>query len=213
MGCVAVGAATLLAVTPAHGQDAPMPAFPFGAPVVVLPLQSTLPIDGGGWPGGLASEEETLRTFDAELGFALGERRGAATWALPEAVVRRARRNPLLRIDPTRLAYHVLLSPPDEAEQISEPLHGEMRTLAALFDTRYVLLPVRLEERPADAERPSRPEAGAGQHVAGVLLALVDVRSSRVLWEGEVTGDPAPPGSPLLFASLAARIATRVAPS
>jgi hypothetical protein len=226
-GSGAVVAALLLlaaaaAPAPAEGQES-VPRFPFGTPVAFVPVQSVQPLPGGGWPGGADAEEETLRTMDAELAFALAGTRGAAGWALPDDVVRRVERNPTLRVDPRRLAYQGLLEKPDLRRQIYEPLHGELRAISALFDTRYVVLPISLRAEPApgatDAAS-SAPDAAAGAPAAGrapvrarLLLAMIDIRSSAIAWYGEIAGDPAPPDSPALLATLAERVADLVAPS
>ncbi|MDT8435814.1 MAG: hypothetical protein RRA92_03570 [Gemmatimonadota bacterium] len=235
-GVAAAGLAPLVAaLVPVGGavaQESVMPRFPYGTPVVVVPAQSvaaTSPAAAVAAAGGGVSGEELLRTLDAELAFALGERRGAGSWALPEAVVRRAERNPTLRLDPRHLAYQGLLVEPDRRDQLYEPLHGELRVLAALFDTRYVVLPVRLrlERDTASAGAAGGPGGPDGEGDgegdgkadgetpwrARLLLALIDIRRSAVLWHGEVAGDPAPAGSPALLASLAARVARQVAPS
>jgi hypothetical protein len=197
-----------------------MPRFPFGTPVVFIPVQSVQPLPDGGWPGGAADEEEALRAMDAELQFALDGSRGAEDWALPSDVVRRVDRNPMLRMDPARLAYQGLLEKPDKREQIYEPLHGELRGITALFDTRYVVLPISLfveVEPPAeDAPPPDSPadlSPERADYRAHLLLAMIDIRSSTVVWWGEIVGEPGAADSPALTASLAERVAKAVAPS
>ncbi len=88
------------APAPVSGQDQELPRFPFGTPVVVVPVQSVQPLESGAWPGGAADEEDALRLMDAEIQFALDQKRGASDWALPAEVVRRVDRNPMLRLDP-----------------------------------------------------------------------------------------------------------------
>jgi len=215
-----VSAAILLLPGCLFAQDSDMPRFPFGTPVVFVPVQSVEPLADGGWPGGAAGEEEALRAMDAELQFALDASRGAEDWALPDDVVRRVGRNPMLRMDPSRLAYQGLLEKPDKRKQIYEPLHGELRGISALFDTRYVVLPISLfvQEDPAGpdgppADSPADPAHRPVEHRAHLLLAMIDIRSSTIVWWGEIAGDPGPADSPALTASLAERVAKAVAPS
>ncbi len=202
-----------------RAQDPDMPRFPFGTPVVFVPVQSVEPLSMGGWPGGVATEEEALRTMDAELEFALEQTRGAEDWALPSDVVRRVDRNPLLRMDPNRMAYQGLLEEPEKRDQIYEPLHGELRVLSALFDTRYVVLPIALtvEDDPPDARGsdadPEGDSGGTGCCRAHLLLAMIDIRMSKVVWWGEIAGRAGEADSPALLASLAERVAEQVAPS
>ena len=197
-----------------------VPRFPNGSVVILTPVQSTSPLDDGSWPGLENSEDEALRAMDAELEFALGERRSAEDWVLPSDLERAAARNPTLGITPTRLAYTPLLTPIEDSKYIPEPLHSELRSMAALYDTRYVVVPVRLmvETEPVDAARSGAEVAFAGgdavapAYRASLLVALIDIRRSDVLWLGEISGDPGPPDSGSLLATLAERVASRLAP-
>lgn len=213
----AVSVASVAFASVAAAQE-PIPRFPFGSPVAFVPVQSVQPLPDGSWPGGGDGEEETLRAMDAELAFALDGRRGAEDWALPDDVVRRVERNPMLRMDPRRLAYQGLVEEPDRRDQIYEPLHGELRAISALFDTRYVVLPIALRAGPADLPSEEDGEASGvarepAEAKARLLIALIDIRSSTVVWHGEIEGLPAPADSPALLATLAERVAERVAPS
>lgn len=219
---------------PLTAQDQEIPRFPFGTPVVFVPVQSVVPLAEGGWPGGAVSEEDALRAMDAELEFVLAESRGGSDWALPTAVIRRVDRNPLLRIDPTRLAYQGLLEKPVKRKQIYEPLHSELRSLSALFDTRYVILPIALfveldppELADEDAEPepdddgapealvvdPNDPSGAPGRYRAHLLLAMIDIRMSSIVWWGEIVSAQGAEDSPALLASLAENVAAQVAPS
>jgi len=197
-----------------------MPHFPNGTTVILVPVQSTLPLEDGSWPGMARTEEEALRAMDAELEFAFGERRSAEDWVLPSDLRRTMERNPSLDIKPDRMAYSPLLVPLEDRKYIPEPLHSELRTLAALYDTRYLLVPVRLS-----VETESTDEARSGSEVAYsggdamapasrayLLAAMVDIRRSDVLWLGEFTGDPGTPDSGSLLATLANRMAELLAP-
>ncbi|MFQ5747161.1 MAG: hypothetical protein ACE5HF_08090 [Gemmatimonadota bacterium] len=209
---IAPAAAIALAMMPRPGraQDAKeAPSFPYGAPVVLAPVQSVAPFPDGRFPGDAATEGESIGAANAELAFAFAERRGAENWAMPAAVIRRAERNPLLRIDPERLAFQGLLTPIEG--QIYEPLHGQLRTLAALFDARFVVLPVLLRVA-------VDPPAVEGQRPPGTVhavlrVAMIDVRRSQVLWQGDIAGPSGAADSPALLARLAAVVARRLAPS
>ncbi len=202
-----------IAVAPAIAQESSA-TFPFGTPVVVLPVQSVQPSPGGSWPGHAATGEEALRAMDAELEFALADRRGAENWALPSALRRRVERNPILDVNPDRLAYQGLIQRPDARDQIYEPLHGELRTLAALFGTRFLMLPLRLrvETIPVDGDSPVLAcREDAEPQRALLLVALIDIRRSAVIWHGNVPGGPVCPESGALLASLATVIAREIA--
>lgn len=227
------GLAALLAADagPLEAQDREdlVPIVPGGVPVVVLPVQSARPTAGGAWPGGAPSEETTLEALGAELAFAFADRRGAREWFMPGDVVARAERNPVVRVDPTRLSYQRLLRPPKEQERLYEPLHGQVRKLAALFGSRLVLLPLAVwfeaepppgeTADPAAAEPPAEDAGSRGAATdpdrgrAVMLLALIDVRRAAVLWHGTLEGGWAEATSPALLATLAQRVARELSPS
>jgi hypothetical protein len=232
LGLVACAALGMALARPgvATGQDAPertgaasaaaMPHFPNGTTVVLVPVQSTLPLEDGSWPGMARTEEDALRAMDAELEFAFGERRAAEDWVLPSDLRRTMERNPSLDIKPDRMAYSPLLVPIDDRKYIPEPLHSELRTLAALYDTRYVVVPIRLtvetestdEARSGSAVAYSGGDAVAPARRAYLLTAMIDIRRSDVLWLGEFSGDPGPSDSGSLLATLANEVAEKLAP-
>lgn len=224
---VAIGLAGSAALTvgavPAVAQDT-APRLPFGSVAVVLPVQSSLPLPGGTWPGDAAGQQEALRAMDAELAFALAERRAARNWALPPDLRRRVERNPMIKVDPDRVAFQGLIARPDWREQIYEPLHGELRALAALFGTRFVILPLRLriaaEEGTPQADEAGSEETASASCAGGqaprrpeLLLALIDIRRSAVLWHGAVQGRAGCPEDGGLLAELAASVARQLTES
>jgi hypothetical protein len=217
--CAAFGL-TLASTMPATAQESTMPRFPNGTTVILVPVQSTLPLADGSWPGMSSTEEDALRAMDAELEFAFGERRSAEDWVLPSDLRRTMERNPSLDIKPDRMAYSPLLVPIEDRKYIPEPLHTELRTLAALYDTRYLVVPVRLtvEAESTDAARSGAEVAYAGGDAiapasrAYMLAAMVDIRRSDVLWLGEFEGDPGSADSGSLLATLANRMAAQLAP-
>lgn len=231
-GAVALAAAAwviVLASAPrdldGQGRDELVPMLPAGAPVVVLPVQSARATPGGAWPGGAPSMEATVEALGAELAFAFADQRGAESWVMPGEVVDRVRRNPVVRVDPSRLPFHGLLQRPKAREQLYEPLHGQLRKVAALFGSRLVVLPLAVwyEAEPP----PEGGETGGGTTDASesaetrptargravLLMAVVDVRRAAVLWHGTMEGDVVEPGSPALLATLAQRVARQLSPS
>ncbi|MFW6039479.1 MAG: hypothetical protein ACOC9N_00210 [Gemmatimonadota bacterium] len=219
LGALALGAVAF----PAVAQDT-APRLPSGSVAVVLPVQSSEPLPGGAWPGAATSQEEALRAMDAELAFALADRRAAGDWALPPDLRRRVARNPMIKVDPDRVAFQGLVARPDRREQIYEPLHGELRALAALFGTRFVVLPLRLRVAPgrdapradgADGAAPADAACAGGQAPVRpeLLLALIDIRRSAVLWHGTVWGRAACAEDGGLLAGLAASVARQLTES
>ena len=148
--------------------------------------------------GELARPTEYLKTFDNELRFALEERGVAPRWAMPEELVRSAKRNPAHSADPSALAA-VTLRPGVRRRDASltEPLASQLRSIAALAQARYVLFPVELRLENA-------PEGGGR---AVVHLALVDARLAELRWAGEVSAPAASTPDVALAATLASRVA------
>ena len=225
-GAIAL-AAVLFSGESLVGQDLePVPTFAPGGNAVLLPVQSVRPLPSGAYPGGVRSQREAREALTAEFSFAFEEaEEGAGTWKLPADVIRVMGRNPTLHVDPLHLAYQGLISKPKDLKryQVYEPLHGQLRAISAMFDTRHIVLPLQVAYEPYDPEAvrdgdkdappPLEPvsveTAGPGEPIgrAVLVLVLIDIRRSQVLWHGEVRGDPAPIDSSALFATLAARLA------
>jgi len=215
---------------PLAGQDDErIPTVAAGTPAVLFPVQAARPTAGGAWPGGALNEKDVLETLEAEFEFAFGEEEDAVTWVLPDAAVRRLRNNPMIDVDPYRVAYHGLLRKPKKEEQIYEPLHTQLRHVAALFDARIVVLPLlvwyeRSEEldeegelaEDADeegAEQEADPDAEPEEGRAVMLIAVIDIRRSSVLWHGEIRGALAAATSSKLLTTLALAVADQLVPS
>lgn len=234
LGGALVAGALLTGAPAAEAQDEEsLPTATAGTPVVVLPLQSAWTTPGGAWPGGARNQAGTIEALQAELAFAFGELEGTEDFVLPHQVVDRARRNPVAKVEPRRLAYEGLIGEPEPTAQIYEPLHSQLRRLGALFDARLVVLPLRLWYEPATptaagagsdegetaaaagAEPASADSetAGAARGRAVLLFAVIDVRRSAVLWHGTMRGGLAEADSPSLLTSLAFRVARQLAPS
>ena len=88
--------------------------------------------------------------------------------------------------------------------EVVEPLAGQLRSLVALNDARYVLVPAEL--------RFERAAQSAGAARAVLRVTVVDARMSRVRWAGDVASDTVSAFSPALAAGVAARLADLVAP-
>jgi hypothetical protein len=222
--------AALVSAKPIQAQELePIPTFAPGGNAVLLPVQSVRPLPTGAYPGGAGSHTKARQKITAEFSFAFDEaEEGEGIWKLPSDVIRVMDRNPTLHVDPEHLAYQGLLSKPKDLKryQIYEPLHGQLRAISAMFDTRHLVLPLQVKYEPvddADEVGASQSDEGAAEAEAEasgtvsttsepmgravLLMVLIDIRRSAVLWHGEVKGDPAPVDSSALFASLAARVA------
>lgn len=171
--------------------------------IVVAPVGAVREGDPLGWAAAIPRQREWMRELDQEIALALGQRGLERAWVFPEALARAYQRNPSLSPDPSRLAVEPLrgvtrLSPD---LRVPEPLATQLRTLVAMHDSRYVLLPLEVAFE-ADTGATGR---------ARLRLMLVDARSTEVGWLGDVRSDPSPVMTPGVAASLAARMADLIA--
>jgi hypothetical protein len=154
--CAIALAAVLFSGESLVGQDLePVPTFAPGGNAVLLPVQSVRPLPSGAYPAGARSQREAREALTAEFSFAFEEaEEGAGTWKLPADVIRVMGRNPTLHVDPLHLAYQGLISKPKDLKryQVYEPLHGQLRAISAMFDTRHMVLPLQVTYEPYDPE-------------------------------------------------------------
>jgi hypothetical protein len=179
----------------------PLNAFA-GQRVAVLPAQRLRPADTLTWGARVPAGRAYLAAFDSVLAAQPGERGLATVWAQAADVERAARRNATYAADPRSLAVNALLPRKSKPlEDLPEPLASQLRTLVALTDARYALVPVEL--------RFERGTTGQGRAV--LHAALLDARAASVTWAGDVAGDSSLTLSPALAASPAARLADLIA--
>lgn len=135
---------------------------------------------------------------DAELHFALREAGPSVEWLAGAELDEIAGRAGRLGADPRNLPVGIFEM--GEVERVGDPLFGAFYRLAAMTDASYALLPISAQTR-TDANGRARTSLNA---------ALLDPRSGRVLWQGIVEGEPGEPGSPVVVASMAERVAGRL---
>jgi hypothetical protein len=189
------------------GADEPMPAPGFGVlsgqRVLVLPVQYVQQVPGG-WVGGAANAQDAARSADMEITFALNEVGGRAIWVTPEQQLEELSRRPSVDVFPYLLSADEARRQGESLRHIRDPLYGEIRMLAALFDARYAVWPMEFfYERDG--------EAGGG-HLA-IRTFVLDARAGTVVWYGIVRGDGSqPPASPGALAATAQTFALLVSP-
>lgn len=166
----------------AAAQDAGAAAIPrpaSGTSALVLPLQDVEPLPSGRWPGGAAGRSAVLERFGAEIDFAVDAGDRGPDWVGPRGLRALSRRNPMLDVDPDRLAAEGL---PDVGGDLPGALHGQLRELAAATGARYALLPLRLAYRrqgpPASACRSGEGE-GVGPEARSGPEAAEDTAAAR----------------------------------
>ena len=195
-GAVSASPSPVAPLPPASEQPAaPLSSLTADA-LVVLPAQ-VLRLSMPDWSDKVGDPRAYLSTVDDEIAFALRERGLKAKWAFPEDLARSAKRNPGYAVDPYSISVDPLAPVERDAEKhIGEPLAGQLRAFAAVFNARYALIPVEITLAP-DA-------AGAR---ATLHLVLVDTRGAKLTWKGDVHGDVAKTFSPAIAAGIAGKVA------
>ena len=138
---------------------------------------------------------------DAELAFALSSRAVDVTWILPSEMRRALQASPGLDVRLEGLPVGVFLQA--EVRRVGDPLFGILRRMGALTDGDVALLPVLARHRELNAEPPPGVE---------IAVALVEVRTGRVLWFGVVEGEPGAADDPRALASAADALGRRLYP-
>ncbi len=186
-------------------QPTPVPGFGVlgGQTVLVLPVQYVQPVPGG-WLGGASNAQEAARAADSEIAFALRELTGRASWITADRQMDELSRRPGIEVYPYLLSADEARREGAELRHVRDPLYGEIRVLAALFDARYAVWPLEILYE--------RDEEGSGGHLA-IRTFVLDARAGNVLWFGLVRDDgDQPPASPGALASAAQAFAIQVTP-
>ncbi|MGI9090790.1 MAG: hypothetical protein ACR2GG_06780 [Gemmatimonadaceae bacterium] len=169
--------------------------------IVVLPVQYLVFSDSMGWSAVAPSSRKYLSALDDEISFALSERGLGTQWKFPADVARSVARNAGYAPDPHALAANqVRFGVKSDAWQLSEPLASQLRSLVALTDARFVMLPVEV-----------RLTGGRSTGRAMLHVVVIDARRSQIQWSGDVVGTPVTKFSPAIAADLASRLADLVA--
>lgn len=193
LGLLVAGAVTACGGGASAASD-PEPSRLRGQTVLVLPVQH---VDPG--PSGRPAGRDAARQADAEIAFALSERGASIAWVFPDRLAEVMRRRPSLEVDPYALSADEVREQGDGLQRIGDPLYGEIRAMAALFDARFAVWPVEL----------AYTEPGAGGGRLTIRALLLDARGGDVLWHGRIEGGPHAAGSPAALASAAQRFAER----
>jgi hypothetical protein len=204
---VAAAAAIMLgcasAATPAKEQQPEPQGTPLaamaGRPVLVLPIQYAAFADSLNWRGQIADGGTFLSALDDSIAAELGDR-GLRSWTFAPAITASARRNAGMTADPHALAAESLRRRVQASDDpLSEPLASQIRSLVALRDARYVILPAIL-----------RFENGGAGARASLLVYLIDSRTARIRWSGEVSSEVTRSSPTMLAGGIAQRLADLV---
>ena len=170
--------------------------------MIVLPTQRA--VAGRGWEEKAGPPRVLFTLFDSSLASAV-RAKGLTAWVLSDDLARTARRNPTYatNVADIRAGDAVRFLEQKRDENIPEPVAGQLRTLAAFHDARYALIPSEIRFEAGSAADKSR---------AVVRIAVLDLRGSRLVFIGDITGADAADYDPALIAALARRFADLVVP-
>jgi hypothetical protein len=164
--------------------------------LIVLPVQA-LRVSVPEWTEKVGDPRAYLSTVDDEIAFAVRDRGIKGQWAFPADLARSAKRNPGYTADPYNIAVDALKPVERDADKIlGEPLAGQLRAFAALFNARYALVPVEMR---------LAPDPSGGR--ATLHLVVVDTRGARLTWKADVQGDGTRTFTPAVAAGIAGRVA------
>jgi hypothetical protein len=153
--------------------------------VPVLPLTLLASDDSLGWNPGFADQRAALTRADSILGTLLRTRAPEVTWVVPEELRRQARRSPTFAANPDQMGTALLRG--ERVVDIPDPLRSELRTLVAIADARYALVPAQLVfRRTAGA---ADPRMGTAE----LTVVIVDARLGRVGFRTVARGEGTDP--------------------
>ena len=200
LGC---GGGSMPPATDSVPAEAPLNSFA-AMRLIVLPTQGIRAGDPMGWAAKTGERRTFLASVDSALEAAVREK-GLSSWVPASDLARTARRNPTYATNPAdiRAGDAVRFLERQRDANIPEPVASQLRTLAGFHDARYALIPVEVRFEAGSA-------AGTGHGI--VRMAVLDVRGSRLVFIGDITGADAPEYSPALGAALARRFADLVVP-
>ena len=182
---------------PAPVATAPLPTASLaGQSIALLPLTLVAAEDSLRWNAALADRGLTLQRSDSILVTLLRARAPEVTWVGPDALRHAARQAPGLATDPDHMGTAIMRVP--KLEIVPDPLHSQLRTLAALAGvSEYALIPAALIYLRV---RDAGPGARAGDGRAELTLVLADVRTGRVAWRTVARGEGGDPWTALTAA-------------
>lgn len=183
-----------------EGSHAPLAPFA-GRKVIVLPAGFLSDGDTLHWAAQVPDAQEYLRSFDAELEFALKDRRLGKAWVMVSRLPIEYRRDQDFMADPFELAGDWLRFPGPKklVPYLPDPLAGQLRSILSVNDkAEYVLYPVEIRFEPVKGTTAGR---------AALRAAIIDPRRLKIDWMADVYSDTEDKFTPALLTSLAEHLA------
>jgi hypothetical protein len=184
-----------------------------GERVIVLPLSIVRHGDLFGWSDQITDPRAYLIDLNTQLQHALTNRVPRTVWVFPSALVEVASQNPGYLADPYTMDPSQFAADRwRPGEKVEDPLAENLRGFTSFVDARVVLIPVELRFLPRpvpkghelpEAERTvMRADSAHRMERAVLRLALVDTRTTEVMWVGDIIGDPMSALSPAVETNL-----------
>jgi hypothetical protein len=155
--------------------------------VPLLPLTLIGADDSLGWSTRLADQRAMLNGADSVIGTLLKARAPEVAWVLPEELRAQARRSPSFATNPDQMGGAMLRDA--RIVDVPDPLRSELRTLVAIANARFALIPAELVYR--------RVPGSPGQATAELTVVIVDARLGRVGFRTVARGEGDDPWSAL----------------
>lgn len=172
-GCASSGAEQSAQPAP----DANPLASMLGRQVVVLPAQLLSTSGPGGTWEVRPQAAPLLQVLDEEIADAFRKRGIRGNWTFAREIVASATRNAGLAGNPLGLSVTGIRRVRAGDAPLPEPLAGEIRTLVSLTSARYVIMPLE-----------TKLDVTADYRKGALRLLLIDARTARVLYAGDVEG-------------------------
>ena len=190
LGYSACGGSPKEPQTPIPAPTAPLPTAGIAsARVPLLPLTLIAAEDSLGWKNELGDRQVSLAAADSVIGTLIKTRSPEVNWVLPDELRREARRSPTIAANPDQMGTSLLRV--EKLEMVPDPLRADLRTLVALANARYALVPAALVYRRTVGSTNPR------MATAELSIVLVDARLGRIGWRTVARGDGEDPWSAL----------------
>lgn len=173
----ALCAAALIGGCGAH--HAPPVANALTAPTLGTTGVLLLPVQDGAVP----TADTTMRhwpvdraALNGEIAYWIQQSKSAKKWVLPATIARSLARNPGLEIKPNELAVGSFQHA--QVKRIGDPLFGDLRRLAGVFDAAVAVIPIA-------AEYLGKTQDSATVNIATAVINPLD---GNVVWFGVISG-------------------------
>jgi hypothetical protein len=186
--------------SPEQAAPKPPPTIPLptaglaGQHVALYPLTLVAAEEALRWDTLVTNRRTTLPRADSVILSLMTGRAPEVNWITPDQLRRAARRAVGIATDPDQMGGSVLRD--EKLDLVPSPLNVQLRTLNALVDSRFAVIPAALIYK----HRAKTPDAPLLVTTAELMIVMVDVRQNRIAWRTTARGDGADPWTALTAA-------------